>query len=87
MNKAPEIISYYAMRRAVGVLGISLPLILIGGTFILAIRTLKDGFFGQERKLKAEEARMIQEIYRGISRMEERIEVLEYPKLTDAGYG
>ena len=35
MRNAPEIISYYTMRKAVGVLGISLPLILIGGSFIL----------------------------------------------------
>ena len=32
MNKPPEIISYYTMRRAIGVLGITLPLILLGGS-------------------------------------------------------
>jgi len=32
MNKPPEIISYYTMRRAVGVLGITLPLILVAGS-------------------------------------------------------
>ena len=35
MNKPPEIISYYTMRRAIGVLGITLPLILLAGSFLL----------------------------------------------------
>lgn len=33
-NKPPEIISYYTMRRAIGILGISLPLILWSGAFL-----------------------------------------------------
>jgi len=32
MDKPPEIISYYTMRRAIGVLGITLPLILVAGS-------------------------------------------------------
>jgi hypothetical protein len=32
MDNPPEIISYYAMRRAIGVLGITLPLILVAGS-------------------------------------------------------
>ncbi len=32
MNKPPEIISYYSMRRAIGILGITLPLILLAGS-------------------------------------------------------
>jgi hypothetical protein len=32
MNKPPEIMSYYTMRRAIGVLGITLPLILLAGS-------------------------------------------------------
>jgi hypothetical protein len=31
-DKPPEIISYYAMRRAIGILGITLPLILVAGS-------------------------------------------------------
>lgn len=34
-NKPPEIISYYTMRRSIGVLGITLPLILAIGSFLL----------------------------------------------------
>ncbi|MCP4311961.1 MAG: hypothetical protein GY790_11915 [Bacteroidetes bacterium] len=33
MNKPPEIISYYTMRRVIGILGITLPLILLAGSF------------------------------------------------------
>ena len=32
MDKPPEIISYYNMRRAIGILGITLPLILLAGS-------------------------------------------------------
>lgn len=32
MDKPPEIISYYTMRRAIGVLGITLPLIMLSGS-------------------------------------------------------
>ncbi|MGP8322611.1 MAG: hypothetical protein ACT6FG_01260 [Methanosarcinaceae archaeon] len=34
MDKPPEIISYYTMRRAIGILGITLPLILLTGSFL-----------------------------------------------------
>lgn len=33
-DKPPEIISYYAMRRVIGILGITLPLILLSGSFL-----------------------------------------------------
>ena len=32
MDKPPEVISYYSMRRAIGILGITLPLILVAGS-------------------------------------------------------
>ena len=35
MDKPPEIISYYTMRRSIGILGITLPLILLAGSFLL----------------------------------------------------
>jgi len=34
-EKPPEVISYYTMRRAIGVLGITLPLILLAGSYLL----------------------------------------------------
>jgi hypothetical protein len=32
VNKPPEVISYYTMRRAIGILGITLPFILVAGS-------------------------------------------------------
>jgi hypothetical protein len=34
VDKPPEIISYYTMRRSIGILGITLPLILLAGTLL-----------------------------------------------------
>ena len=46
--------------------------------FVLALAKVKRGgsLRGSER-LQAEEARLIQELHRGLSRMEERVETLE----------
>lgn len=51
----------------------TLGLILIG-----IIRASRSGGLSQkEKQTQAEEAKMIQDIYRGLSRMEERVEALE----------
>ena len=47
---------------------------VIGGTIIMSIRLLKGG---TSRKDQAEDSKIIQEIYLGLSRMEERVEALE----------
>ncbi len=47
---------------------------IIGGTIVLSIRILKGGV---SRREQAEDSRMIQEIYQGLSRMETRVEALE----------
>ena len=47
---------------------------VIGGTIVLSIRFLKGG---ASRKDQAEDSKIIQEIYKGLSRMEERVEALE----------
>ena len=52
-------------------------LAIIPVTILLAIRLFKGGFSRTDRKKQAEETRMIQEIYQGMSRMEERVEALE----------
>lgn len=57
--------------------GTVLVLAIIGGTILMAIKLLKDGFSRKGQKFQAEEAKMIQEIYQGLSRMEERVEALE----------
>jgi phage shock protein B len=57
--------------------GIILALAIIGSTVLMAIKILKGELSGKGQKLQAEEARMIQEIYQGLSRMQERVEALE----------
>jgi phage shock protein B len=57
--------------------GIVLALAIVGSTILMAIRILKGGFSQKSRNLEAEEARMIQEIYQGLSKMEKRVDALE----------
>jgi phage shock protein B len=57
--------------------GTILALAIIGSTIIVAIKVLKGGLSRGGQKIEAEEAKMIQEIYQGLSRMEERVEALE----------
>ena len=47
---------------------------VIGGTILMSIKLLKGG---TTRKDQAEDSKIIQEIYQGLSRMEERVEALE----------
>jgi phage shock protein B len=49
-------------------------LAIIPGTILLAIKFFRGGQAAGEQ---AEEAKMIQEIYKSLSRMEERVEALE----------
>ena len=57
--------------------GIVLALAIVGSTILMGIKILKGGASRTGQKLQAEEARMIQEIYQGLSRMEKRVEALE----------
>jgi phage shock protein B len=57
--------------------GSILALAIIGSTILMAIKILKGGLSQKGQKLQADEARMIQEIYQGLSRMEGRVEALE----------
>jgi len=57
--------------------GSVLALAIIGSTVLVAIKILRGGLSRKGQKLQAEETRMIQEIYQGLSRMEERVEALE----------
>ena len=50
---------------------------IIPGTILVAIKLIKGGISRTDRKQQAEETKMIQEIYQGLSRMEERVEALE----------
>ena len=57
--------------------GSVLVLAIIGSTILMAIKILKGGLSRKGQKVQTEEARMIQEIYQGLSRMEVRVEALE----------
>lgn len=57
--------------------GSILALAIIGSTLLMAIKIIKGGVSRKEQRLQSNEAKMIQEIYKGLSRMEERVEALE----------
>lgn len=57
--------------------GSILALSIIGSTILIAIKIIKGGFSRKGQRLQSEEAKMIQEIHKGLKRMEERVEALE----------
>lgn len=57
--------------------GIVFSLAVVGGTILMAIRIRQGGLGRSGRLAETEEAEMIQEIYQGLSRMEERVDALE----------
>ena len=57
--------------------GIVLALVIIGSTILIGLKILKGGFSQKGQKNQSDEARIIQEIYQGLARMEERVESLE----------
>ncbi len=57
--------------------GTILVLAIIGSTVLMGIKLLKGGTSRSDQKTQSDEARVIQEIYQGLSRMEKRIEALE----------
>ncbi|MFZ7111264.1 MAG: phage-shock protein [Desulfatiglandales bacterium] len=57
--------------------GSVLLLAIIASTILMALKILKGGVSRKGREHDSEEARMIQEIYQGLSRMEERVDALE----------
>jgi len=57
--------------------GTVLCLAIIGSTILMAIKILKGGVTGKGQKNQADEAKIIQEIYQGLSKMEQRVEALE----------
>ena len=57
--------------------GIILSLSIIGGTIIFAIKIIRGGGPGRGGKSEREDTMMIQELYQGLSRMEERVDSLE----------
>lgn len=57
--------------------GSVLILAIIGSTILMGLKIVKGGVTSKNRKTQTDEARIIQEIYQGLTRMEERVEALE----------
>ncbi len=57
--------------------GLILCLAIVGGTILMGIKIKKGGLSPRDQRSQTEETRMIQEIYQGLERMENRIEALE----------
>ena len=57
--------------------GTVLCLAIIGSTILMAIKILKGGVSRKDQQVQADEAKVIQEIYQGLSKMEQRVEALE----------
>jgi len=58
--------------------GIVLAIGIICGTILMAMRMRHGGGFSKDRRQQqADEGRMIQEIYHGLSRLEARVDALE----------
>jgi len=57
--------------------GLVLSLSIVGGTILMSIRLRHGGLSKKDRQHHVDEAEMIQEIYSGLSKMEERIDALE----------
>jgi len=60
------------------------PLLVLVGLVALIARLFQGSFSRREPQERVDETRMIQEIYNNLSRMEERVEVLETLLLEDA---
>ena len=56
---------------------IVLALAIIGSTILMGLKIFKGGVSQKGQKSQSDEARIIQEIYQGLARMEERVESLE----------
>lgn len=70
------------------VLSLCIPLVaLLGVIFLTALWLLKGKPSGKSKDLDADDARMIQEIYHGLIKMEERVEALETLLLDRQGKG
>ena len=57
--------------------GTVLCLAIIGSTILMAIKVIKGGVSRKGQQYQSDEAKIIQEIYQGLSRMEGRVEALE----------
>jgi phage shock protein B len=63
--------------EAIIIVFIVIGLPVIATAFLIGLKIMRGGSSSQGRKAMEEETRIIQEIYRGLNRMEERVEALE----------
>jgi len=54
-----------------------LALAIVGGTILAIVRGRRQGWSRKSRETEAEDARLMQDIYQGLARMEKRVEALE----------
>ena len=52
-------------------------LAIVGGTILMVIKYRHGGISRENRQKQAQDTEMIQEIYRGLEKMEKRVEALE----------
>jgi phage shock protein B len=57
--------------------GLVLALAIIGSTILIGIRIAKGGVSRKGQTYQADETRVIQELYQGLSKMEARVDALE----------
>jgi len=57
--------------------GIVLALAVIGSTILMGLKIIKGGASPRGQKTQTDEAKIIQELFQGMTRMEERVEALE----------
>ena len=50
---------------------------IVGAMLVAIVKILKGGGGGRDKRRDEEEARMMQEIYQGLEKMEKRVEALE----------
>ena len=57
--------------------GLVLALAVIGSTILMGLKVIRGGAISKGQKIEIDETKMVQEIYQGLSDMEERLEALE----------
>lgn len=57
--------------------GLVLGLVVVGSTILMAIKILRGDLSKKGQRLQTDEVRILQELHRGLERMEKRMEALE----------
>jgi phage shock protein B len=62
----------------VEIIAVSIPIVaILSVTFLIALKIVFGGRSNKDRDLANEETRLIQDVYHGLLKMEERVEALE----------